>query len=457
MESLQRGLTAAADAAFGPVTIILILGTGLYLTFGLRFLTIRRLPETLRMLVNPALRGGAKGGGEVSPLGALMTGLSAMLGTGKIAGVATAIHLGGPGALFWMWMTALVGMATRYAETLLAIKYREVTPHGHYLGGTMYYIKHGLGKKWLWLAAAYAIFTFPQAFGPQAQANTISDMLVAQFAVPTWATWAVLTISTFAVRIGGLQRLTKVASALVPIMVIFYMGGSALVLIDHFTDIPGAFALIFKSAFTGTAATGGFVGAGVAEAVRYGVARGIFSNEAGMGTTSIAHATAKSDDDVRQAALSMVGPFIDTIILCTVTGLVIILTGVWETGGTGAPLVARAFETVLPGGGSLIVTGAVLMFGLSVLWGWGLYGERAAAYLFGERAIVPSRYIYTITAPLGALLNVDTAWAFIDLSFAMMAAPNLIALILLSPVVFRTTLERLKGGAALIPAPAKSG
>jgi AGCS family alanine or glycine:cation symporter len=279
-------------------------------------------------------------------------------------------------------------------------------------------------------------------------------MLVSQFAVPNWATWAVLTVSTFAVRIGGLQRLTKVASALVPIMVIFYMGGSALVLINHLSDIPGAFVLIFKTAFTGTAATGGFIGAGVAEAIRYGVARGIFSNEAGMGTTSIAHATAKSDDDVRQAALSMVGPFIDTIVLCTVTGLVIVVTGVWETGGTGAPLVARAFESVVPGAGGLIVTGAVLMFGLSVLWGWGLYGERAAVYLFGERALIPSRYVYTITAPLGALLNVDTAWAFIDLSFAMMAAPNLIALILLSPVVFRTTLARLKGGAPLIPRPA---
>ena len=341
------------------------------------------------MLVNPALRGKAKGErARSSPLGALLLDrpVRAMLGIGKIAGVATAIHLGGPGALFWMWATALVGMATRYAETLLAVKYREVTPSGNYLGGTMYYIRHGLGKKWLWLATAYALFTFPQAFGPQAQANTIADMLVAQFSIPTWATWAVLTVSTFAVRIGGLQRLTHVASALVPLMVVFYVGGSAIILIAHVGDIPGAFALIFKTAFTGTAATGGFAGAAVAAAIRYGVARGIFSNEAGMGTTSIAHATARSDDTVRQAALSMVAPFFDTIILCTVTGLVLTVTGVWQTGGTGAPLVAQAFDSVIPGAGGLIVTVAVLMFGLSVLWGWGLYGERAAVYLFGERA-----------------------------------------------------------------------
>ncbi len=449
MNVFEQALSAAADAAFGPVTIVLILGTGLFLTVGLRFITLRRLPEAVAMLASPLIRGRAKGNGEVSPLGALMAGLSAMIGVGKIAGVATAIHLGGPGALFWMWMTALVGMATKYAETLLAVKYREVHG-GHYLGGAMYYIRNGLGPKWAWLAGAYAVFTCIQAFGPSVQANTIADALRNQFSVPAWATWIFLTLSIFAVRIGGVQRLAKVAGAVVPIMVMFYLGACAVILGVHIAEIPAAFALVINSAFNGQAAAGGFAGAGVAAAIRYGVARGIFSNEAGMGTTSMAQATARSDDTVRQAALSMLSPVIDTVILCSVTGFVLIVTGAWQTGGTGAPLVAQALDTVLAGFGGLIVSIAVVMFGLSVLWGWGLYGERAAAYLFGERAVVPSRYVYTVLVPVGALLKLETAWQFIDLSFALMAAPNLIALLLLSPTVFRVTRERLVGGSKLI-------
>jgi len=262
-------------------------------------------------------------------------------------------------------MTALVGMATKYAETLLAVTYRDVTPSGHYLGGAMYYIRNGLGARWAWLAGAYAIFTCVQAFGPSVQANTIADALHSQFDMPSWLTWVFLTASIFAVRIGGVRRLASVASAIVPIMVVFYMGACAVILIAHIAEIPKAFALVVDTAFTGTAATGGFAGAAVAAAIRYGVARGIFSNEAGMGTTAMAQSAARSDDTVRQAALAMLDPFLDTIVLCSVTGFVLILTGAWQSGGTGAPLVAAALDTSLPGFGGLIVTISVVLFGLS--------------------------------------------------------------------------------------------
>lgn len=443
MLDLKAVIATLADWAFGPFTIVLILGTGLYLTVGLRFLTFRRLFEAFRLSFGRSAR--AEGSGEkMSSLGALMTALAAMVGIGNIAGVATAVALGGPGAMFWMCMGAVLGLAIRFGEVYLAIVYRDVSPTGAYYGGPMFYIRNGLGKKWVWLGVFYAIFACIQAFGPSGQSNTIAHTLNAQFGVPGWATWIGLMISIFAVLIGGVRRLANVCIAFVPFMVIVYMGACFVVLFTFADQIPAAVALIVEDAFTGTAAAGGFAGATVAAAIRYGVARGIFSNEAGLGTAAIAHATVRSNDAVQQGIISIVGVFIDTIFMCTITGLVVIVTGVWSTGISGAPMVIAAFDAAMPGWGGPIVSLCVVMFGVSCLWGWGLYGERAAIYLFGERVAKPVRYIYPFTVTLGALLTLETAWQVIDISLGLMAIPNLIAILLLSPVIFRGTIARLK-------------
>jgi AGCS family alanine or glycine:cation symporter len=443
MGDIKAIIATLADLAFGPFTIVLILGSGLYLTVGLKFLTFRRLFQAFRLSFGRSARADA-GDEQMSPLGALMTALAAMVGIGNIAGVATAIALGGPGAMFWMCMGAVLGLAIRFAEVYLAIVYRDVSPSGGYYGGPMFYIRNGLGKKWAWLGVFYAIFACMQAFGPSGQSNTIADTLNSEFGVPGWVTWIGLMISIFAVLIGGVKRLANVCIAFVPFMVIVYMGACFVVLFTFADQIPAAVALIVEDAFTGTAAAGGFAGASVAAAIRYGVARGIFSNEAGLGTAAIAHATVKSNDAVQQGVISIVGVFIDTIFMCTVTGLTVIVTGVWQSGESGAPLVIAAFEAAMPGWGGPIVSVCVVMFGVSCLWGWGLYGERAAIYLFGERVSKPVRYIYPFTVTLGARLTLEMAWQIIDISLGLMAIPNLIAILLLSPVIFRGTAARLK-------------
>ncbi|MGE4064544.1 MAG: alanine/glycine:cation symporter family protein [Rhodospirillaceae bacterium] len=433
-----------SDLAFGPFTIVLILGSGLYLTVGLRFLTLRKFFEALRLSFGRAARAQSAESGKMSSFGALMTALAAMVGIGNIAGVATAIALGGPGAMFWMCMGAVLGMATRFAEVYLAIIYRDVSPSGAYYGGPMFYIRNGLGKRWAWLGVFYAVFACIQAFGPSGQSNTIADTLNAQFGVPGWVTWLCLIAAIFSVLIGGVKRIAAVCMAVVPFMVLVYMGASFVVLAAFADQLPAAVALIVQDAFTGTAAAGGFAGATVAAAIRYGVARGIFSNEAGLGTAAIAHATVRSGDAVQQGIISIVGVFIDTIFMCTVTGLTIVVTGVWQSGESGAPLVIAAFDAAMPGWGGPIVSVCVVMFGVTCLWGWGLYGERAAVYLFGERISKPVRLLYPFTVTLGALLTLETAWQIIDISLGMMTIPNLIAILLLSPVIFRGTAARLK-------------
>lgn len=444
MPDLKPLIATVSDLVFGPFTIVLILGTGLYLTVGLRFLTLRRLGQAFKLSFGRSSREESAEGGKTSSLGALMTALAAMVGIGNIAGVATAVGLGGPGALFWMCTGAVLGLATRFAEVYLAIVYRDVSPTGAYYGGPMFYIRNGLGKRWVWLGVFYAIFACIQAFGPSGQSNTIAHTLNAEFGVPGWATWIGLVISIFAVLIGGVRRIAAVCIAVVPLMVLVYMGASFVVLFVFADRIPEAIALIVSDAFTGTAAAGGFAGATVAAAIRYGVARGIFSNEAGLGTAAIAHATARSGDAVQQAIISTVGVFIDTIFMCTVTGLTVIVTDVWKSGESGAPLVIAAFDAAMPGWGGPIVSVCVVMFGVTCLWGWGLYGERAAIYLFGERVSKPVRYLYPFTVTLGALLTLETAWQVIDISLGLMAIPNLIAILLLSPVIFRGTAARLK-------------
>ncbi len=420
---------------WGPAMLVLILGTGLFLMLGLRLLPLRKLGYAFRMLWQGRHGSGA---GQITPFDALMTALAATIGTGNIAGVATAIFLGGPGALFWMWCTALVGMATKYAEAVLAVKFREVDEKGQYVGGPMYYIKNGLSANWRWLGVMFALFGTIAGFGigNTVQANSVADALHGAFEIPKLATAIALAVLAAAVILGGIERIAHVAGKLVPVMAIGYMLAGLAILLLNVTEIPAAVVLIVDSAFTGHAATGGFAGAAVWAAIRFGVARGVFSNEAGLGSAPIAHAAAQTDDPVRQGVVAMLGTFIDTILVCSVTGLAIILTGVWTSGESGAPLTALAFGNSLPGG-EYLVSIALAVFAFTTILGWSVYGEKCIEFLFGVRAIVPFRIAWVLAIPVGALATLDFIWLLADTLNALMAIPNLIALILLSPVVFR--------------------
>jgi AGCS family alanine or glycine:cation symporter len=372
-----------------------------------------------------------------------MTSLSATIGTGNIAGVATAIFLGGPGALFWMWCTALVGMATKYAEAVLAVKYREVDADGKHIGGPMFYIKNGLKSRWAWLGTCFAIFGAIAAFGigNTIQAISVADAINSTFAVPHVVTGLIMAVLTAMVLIGGIQRIARVAGILVPFMAIAYVLAGLLILVLNIDKLPGAFDLIFTHAFTPVAATGGFAGAAVWAAIRFGVARGIFSNEAGLGSAPIAHAAACTDSPVRQGHIAMLGTFIDTIIICSITGLVIITSGAWTLGETGASLSSLAFETGLPGVGNYVVTIGLSIFAFTTILGWSFYSEKCVEYLWGESAIKIFRVLWIIAVPIGAIASLDFIWLLADTLNALMAIPNLIALILLSPVVFKLTRE----------------
>jgi len=419
--------------------LILLLGTGVYLTAGLRGMPQRKLIYGFSMMF--AGRKETTQPGDITPFQALATSLAATVGTGNIAGVATAIHLGGPGAVFWMWVTAVVGMATKYAEAVLAVKYREINAKGQYVGGPIYYIRNGLGGNWKWLAGAFALFATIAAFGigNTVQSNSVSQVFRETLSIPSWLTGVVLAVGVFAVIIGGVKRLARVTEKLVPIMAIIYVLGALLVLILNAGAVPGAVALIFEDAFTGTAATGGFAGAGIIMAIRFGVARGIFSNEAGLGSAPIAHAAARTDSPVRQGVIGMLGTFIDTIVVCTMTALVIVSTGAWSSGVTGAQLSAEAFTAGMPGPGGWIVSFGLVIFAFSTMLAWSYYGERSAEYLFGSRIIAPYRVLWVIAVFVGAIAQLDFVWLVADVMNALMAIPNLIALILLGPVVFKLT------------------
>lgn len=434
---------------WGPPMLVLILGTGLYLQLRLRGMPVRRIGSGLR-LVWRGRTPEAGAGGEVSPYAALMTCLSATIGVGNIAGVATAIALGGPGAVFWMWMTALVGMATKYAEVVLAVHYRERDAHGEWVGGPMYAIRNGLGKRWTWLGTAFAVFGGLAGFGigNMVQANSIAAALRGSFGTDTTATGIVLLVLTALVVLGGIRRIAAVSSWLVPFMAIGYVVASLAVLAMHAAAIPQAIATIFTHAFTPTAATGGFAGAAVMAAMRYGVARGIFSNEAGLGTAGIAQAAGASSSPVRSGLIGMMGTFFDTLVVCTMTGLAIVVTGVWTSGASGAELTQLAFEAALPGIGSEIVTVALAVFAITTIFGWGYYGERCWQFLLGKRTVRPYRVLWTIAVFFGAVTQLDTAWMLADTLNALMAVPNLISLLALSPVVVRLTREQL---AAVLP------
>lgn len=423
---------------WGPLMLVLILGTGVYLMLRLAFMPLLRLGYGFRLMWR-GRRSDADG--DITPFNALMTALSATIGTGNIAGVATAIVLGGPGALFWMWCTALVGMATKYAETVLAVRYREVDALGNHVGGPMYYIRNGLGPRWAWLGAAFAAFGGLAGFGigNTVQANSVADVLQTHLSVPPLISGVVMAVLVGLVLIGGIRRIGAVAGALVPFMALAYVIGGLVILALHATAVPAALALVFTHAFSPAAATGGFAGAAVWAAIRYGVARGVFSNEAGLGSAPIAHAAARTNSAVGMGFVGMLGTFIDTIVICSITGLVILVSGAWTSGATGATLSYTAFDSALPGFGGPVVAFGLATFAFTTLLGWSVYGERCVEYLFGERSIKPFRVIWTVVVPVGTLTQLEFTWLVADTLNALMAIPNLIALLLLSPVVVQLT------------------
>ncbi|MCG6974906.1 MAG: sodium:alanine symporter family protein [Acidiferrobacterales bacterium] len=448
MDTYTQLLNQLSGIVWGPAMLIFLVGTGVFLTFGLHLMPLRKIGYAFSLLWKGRKQTGESG--DITPFNALMTALSATVGTGNIAGVATAIALGGPGAVFWMWITALVGMATKYAEAVLAVKYREVDSRGRYQGGPMYYIKNGLGEKWRWLAFLFAAFGTLAAFGigNTVQANSVAHAVSTNLGIPSWVTGVILAVLTALVLIGGVKRIASVAGKLVPFMAAAYVLGALVIILMQIGQVPAALGLIISDAFTGTAASGGFAGATVMMAIRFGVARGVFSNEAGLGTAPIAHAAARTNNPVRQGVIGMLGTFIDTILICTMTALVIVLSAGWmqvdgESGNqiSGAALTSLAFGKALPSIGEYIVTFGIIFFAYTTLLGWSFYGERCAEYLFGVKVISLYRVLWVIAIPVGALAELNPLWLLADVMNGLMAIPNLIALILLSPVVFKITRD----------------
>jgi AGCS family alanine or glycine:cation symporter len=423
--------------AWGPPMLIFLVGTGFWLTIALRGLQFRKLGHSLWLALVKRKEDTAEPG-DITHFQALMTALSATVGTGNIAGVATAIAAGGPGALFWMWVTGLVGMATKYSEAVLAVKYRVTDEGGSMSGGPMYYITRGLG--WKWLGALFAVFAAVAAFGigNMVQSNSVADAVEATFDVPFYITGIVLMVFTALVILGGIKSIGKVTGVLVPLMIVFYMGGALIILVLNIAAIPAALALVVKHAFTPTAASGGFLGAGVMLAIRMGVARGVFSNESGLGSAPIAAAAAQTRHPVTQALVSMTQTFIDTIIVCTMTGLVLILTGAWNSGKTGAELTTFAFQSGIPGG-AFIVTLGLILFAYSTILGWSYYGEKSIEYLFGIKAVMPYRLAFVVFVGVGAIAKLDFVWSLSDTFNGLMAIPNLIGLLALTPVIISET------------------
>lgn len=452
LDALVWGWSPAAFLP--PVLVMLLLGTGLYLTIGLRFMPFLRLPTAFALFLGRA-GAGSEEHGDISPRASVLTALAATVGTGNIAGVATAMTLGGPGALFWMWMTALIGMATKYAEAALALRYREVDSRGQHVGGPMYYIRNGMGPRWAWLAWLFALFTAVAGFGigNMAQSNSVATALHASLGVPLWISGAVVAGLVFVVILGGVKSIARWAEVLVPGMALVYVGGALAILAVHAGAVPGALAQIFEGAFSGTAAAGGFAGAAVVAAISAGCSRGMFSNEAGLGSAAMAHASAQTRNPHRLGVIAMLGTFIDTIIVCSMTGLVLLVAPAvfTATGADGAMLegvpawqgtfpspaarTAAAFGASIAGG-EWIVTLGLILFTFTTLLGWSLYGERAVEYLAGVRAVKPYRALWCVMAFVGAVWANEAVWAFSSIANGLMAAPNLIALMALSGGVF---------------------
>ncbi|MDR1530337.1 MAG: sodium:alanine symporter family protein [Burkholderiales bacterium] len=449
MQALSSWIDSVSSFVWGPFVLIpLLVLVGLILTIGLKFLAFRKTMYAFGVMWR-GRKAHPEHEGELTPFRALMTSLAATVGTGNIVGVATAILLGGPGAVFWMWVTALVGMSTKFCEATLAVRFREVTPHGSFVGGPMYYIKNGLGENWKWLATLFAIFGAVASFGigNMAQANSITSnvahVLVSQENTQTasYIVAGILFLLTSIIVVGGVKRIGAVAGTLVPIMAVIYVLSGLVILLIKIDQVPQAFWTIVESAFTGHAAAGGFVGSTIIMAIRYGVARGLFSNEAGLGSSPMAHATAIVKHPVKQGLLGMIDPFIDTIIVCSISGLVIMVSGQWTNEGMSAGVLTQtAFDSILPGSRWIVVISLVL-FAYSTILGWCVYGERCIIYLLGERAALPFRIFFTCVVPVGSLMKLSLVWNLSDLFNGLMAIPNLIALVLLLPVVIKLTKE----------------
>ncbi|MCK3654502.1 sodium:alanine symporter [Pasteurellaceae bacterium Macca] len=451
--SIDTFLTTLDRFIWGPPLLILISGVGIYFTFQLKFLQFFSLPRAFVSMFKPEK--GENQTGDISAFGALATALAATIGTGNIVGVATAIQAGGPGALFWMWLVALFGMATKYAEGLLAIKFRSKDKDGYVAGGPMYYIEMGMGQKWKWLAKLFAFFGVMVAFfgiGTFPQVNGITHALQDTFNFPIAVTAVVLTLFVAAIVLGGVQRIAKIASVIVPFMAIAYVGASAFILILNGDKLPETIALIVESAFNPTSALGGVLGFTVMQAIQSGVARGIFSNEAGLGSAPIAAAAAQTKEPVRQGLISMTGTFLDTIIVCTMTGLVIVMTGAWKGTAQGAGLTNLAFAQGLSSSlGAVIVTVGLIFFAFTTILGWCYYGERCFVYLVGGRTkgIKLYRWVFIALIASAPFIQLNTIWTLADIVNGLMAFPNLIALIALRHIVIAETKDyfaRLKAG-----------
>lgn len=432
-DSINSVVQNISSLVWGPFLMVLLLGTGVYFTVRFRFVQIREffhaVKITLGFFENPNHKG------EIKHFQALSTALSATVGTGNIAGVATAVALGGPGAVFWMWVTGFFGMSLKYASCVLALKYRKINKDGSVAGGPMYYLEKGLkGKR---LAVFFAVCTAITAtfIGNMVQSNSVADVLNSSFDFPPAATGVILALVVWMVIIGGIKRIANVTQVIVPFMCAVYVVSALYILIINIDKIPSALNLIVTYAFTPAAATGGFAGSAVLFTMRMGLARGLFSNEAGLGSAPIAHAAAKENEPVREGLVAMLGPFIDTIVICTLTALVIIVSGVWSSGLNGATLTARAFDSVITDKGNILVGFGLVFFALSTTIAWSYYGDRSIYYLFGEKGVRPYKWFYCLLIPVGAIVKLELIWNLADIANAFMAVPNLIALIGLSGVV----------------------
>lgn len=432
-----ESISKAASFIWGYPLIILLFGTHLFLTFRLRFIQ-RYIGKAIKLSITKD----DFAEGDVSQFSALCTALAATIGTGNIVGVATAISLGGPGAVLWTWLTGVFGISTKYAEALLSVKYRVKTEDGTMAGGPMYVMERAMGKKWLGIL--FATFTSLAALGigSAVQANSISTMLASTFSVPTWISGIVMAILTAVVVIGGIKSIARVCDILVPFMALFYVAGCLIILGLTFSSIPASLALIVKSAFSAKAVGGGLAGAGIMAAMRYGIARGLFSNESGLGSAPIVAAAAQSRNPVKQALVSATGTFWDTVVVCAMTGLVLVNTGVWNQGLAGGELTKAAFA-MIPVVGPIVLTVGLLTFVFSTILGWSYYAEKAVEYLFGKKAIAPYRVLYVGMVFVGSVFSLDLIWNMSDLANGLMAIPNLISLIALSGVIVSETKKYL--------------
>ncbi len=438
MAELIPILDSIDSIIWGPPLIALLVGTGIFLTIRLGLLQVIHLPKALGLI----FRAENRGKGDVSSFKALCVALSATVGTGNIVGVATAVKVGGPGALFWMWMAAFFGMATKYAEGLLAIKYRSMDENGEIAGGPMYYIRNGMGEKYKPLATFFAIACILVAYlgiGTFPQVNAIVDSVELSFGVPKIASDAVLTLLVAAVTLGGLQSIAQVASRIVPFMAVLYTIISLILIFMHISEVPAAIGMILESAFTGHAAVGGFTGSTIMMAMQNGIARGVFSNESGLGSAPIAAAAAKTKWPAEQGLISMTGTFIDTIIICSMTGLALILTGVWSGDTAGAAMTSAAFSSAFGTIGAMLLSVSLTLFAFTTILGWNYYGERACIYLLGTKGVLPYRIIFILLIASGAFLKLEAIWILADIVNGLMAIPNLIALIALSGIVVAET------------------